>query len=237
MTQAETWTTDLPPQLAITGQVVNVRGQPAMGVSVAVGPFSGTTDGNGNFALAVTPGTYDVLAAGHLVLHSRAFSGNTALALLQPPATNAVTNGDFEAGLTDWTQGGSCPLAVEVQPESVDHVLRLAAAFVANPGVPGEENSPGGNSTVSQNLHVPAGQPHLALRYRVDSQETAAGHDRFEIIVIKNGQPSYLHVRETASPWTYLSFDLSAFAGSDVTLILNVSNPHRTGQRASISTR
>jgi hypothetical protein len=229
VTQAETWTTDQPPQLAVMGQVTNVRGQPAAGVSVAIGSASGTTDGSGNFALAVTPGTYDVLVAGQVVIHGRTFSADTMLALLQPPASNAVTNGDFEAGLTGWTFGGSCPVAVEVQPGSGDHALHLATSFVANPGVPGEENSPGGNSTVSQNLHVPAGQPYLALRYRVDSQETSTGHDKFEVIVIKNNQPSYLQVRETAIPWTTFSVDLSAFAGSDVTLIFNVyqSSPNR----------
>jgi hypothetical protein len=227
--EAETWTTDQPPQLAVTGQVTNVRGQPAAGVNVAIGSVNGSTDGSGNFALVVTPGTYDVRLAGQVVIHNRAFSADTALAMLLPPASTAVTNGDFEAGLTGWTFGATCPVAVEVQPGSEDHALHLATSFVPNPGVPGEENSSGGNSTVFQNLHVPAGQPYLALRYRLESQEMAAGHDKFEVIVIKNNQPSYLHVRETAISWSTLALDLSAFAGSDVTLIFNVyqSSPNR----------
>ena len=227
--QAETWTTDQVPQVTVNGTVMDVSGQPVVAVPVTVGSMTASTGSAGQFALQVTAGKWDVQVAGQVVIHGQTFSQDTTLALLRPPADDAVANGDFEAGLDGWQAGGSCPLAVELQSGSDDHALHLATAFVANPGVPGEEGSDGGNSTLSQQIQVPAGHPYLALRYRFESQETTAGHDRFEIIVIHGGQADYLHVQQAPVDWRYITFDMGAHAGSSVTLVLNVyqSSPYR----------
>ena len=143
---------------------------------------------------------------------------------------NAVVNGDFEDGQAGWTVGGSSPSAVEQQPGTSDHALRLATAFVANPGVPGAEGSDGGNSTWSQSVQIPPGHPFLALAYRVESGESGGDHDKFEVIVAAEGRsPDYLIVQHTSSDWQYRFFDLSAYAGQNATLILNVyeTSPHR----------
>jgi hypothetical protein len=218
--QAETEITD---QIAVTGTVVNVRGVPVGGVPVSIGSATSTTDDSGAFAMQVKQGTWDVKVGDVVVNHQRSFQDNAELQLLYAPAGNAVANGDFEAGLSGWTTGGSSPLAVEQQPGTGDHALHLATGFVPNPGVPGEGGSDGGNSTVYQRLAVPSGHPFLAFAYRVDSQETEAGHDWFEVIIAKEGQPANFVLRQdTSQNWRYHFVDLWQYAGGEITLNFNV---------------
>lgn len=234
--QAETRTSGEPAaQVAVGGQVVNLRNLPAAGVGVAIGGAGATTDAAGQFSLSAPSGQWDVLAGGQVVIHGQQFTSATALALLLRPSANAAANGDFEAGLNGWQQSGSSPRAIELQPGTQDHVLHLATSFVPDPTVGGEEGSFGGNSTVSQVVHVPAGSPFLAFRYKVDSQETTTGHDHFEVLVVRsNNQADSLYLQPNtsqspASDWRYLSRSLANYAGSDVTLIFNLyeSSPYR----------
>jgi hypothetical protein len=222
--QAETTVSGTVTLYTISGQVIDAMGAGAAGATVGVGGVTATTDAGGHFSLQVPAGQYDVQVAGQTVIHGQQVSSNLALSLLKPPSTNAVTNGDFESGQTAWQKGGSSSLAVEMLPGTSDHALHLAADFVANPGVPGEPV--GGNSTVTQQIQVPAGQPWLALRYRVNSQETTAGHDKFEIIVIHRvgtqDVPDYLLTQETSAGWGFFTHALSAYAGQTVTLVFNV---------------
>ena len=146
------------------------------------------------------------------------------------PGGNSVVNGDFESGQAGWNLSGSSPSGVEQQPGTNDRALRLATAFVPNPGVPGAEGSDGGNSTWSQTVEIPGGRPFLALAYRVESQEGDEGQDKFELILVReNHPPVYLLVQQSSSEWQYRFFDLSAYAGQQATLILNVyeSSPYR----------
>jgi hypothetical protein len=98
----------------------------------------------------------------------------------------------------------------------------------------------GGNSAISQQLTVPAGKPsitatasRLALLYKVESAETDGGngscddstilHDKFEMIIEKNGDLEQIHCQEVASDWQYAFFDLSAYAAEEITLSFNHS--------------
>ncbi len=147
-----------------------------------------------------------------------------------PARPNGVRNGDFEAGLNEWQSTGTSPLAVEQQANTGDHALRLATEFVPDQGVPGEEGSAGSNSTLSQRVVVPNGQPYLAFAYRVESGESQPGHDKFEVILAGDGQaPTYLYTQEIGSDWRYRFIDLQAFAGQEASLIFNVyqSSPQR----------
>ncbi|HYN90256.1 MAG TPA: glycosyl hydrolase, partial [Ardenticatenaceae bacterium] len=154
--QAETLVGDGTRTTQVSGQVFDIRGQPAAGARFAIGPASGVADANGHFSLPVLMGRHDVLVNGQVVRNGQLFlDENVNLALLKPPAANAVHNGDFEAGLTGWSVSGSSPVGVEQLPRQRDEYLRLAAGFVPNPGVPGEGGD-GGNSTVSQRVRVPA---------------------------------------------------------------------------------
>ena len=153
-----------------------------------------------------------------------------------PPTTNAVTNGSFEASnpLTGWQSSGSSPVGIEQIGFTEENVLQLATTFIADPFVPGNNGAgSGGNSTISQRLTVPTGNPHLAFAYQVESAENDGGigscanvtvyHDKFEVIIVPDGQaPVYIHCQETASDWQYRFLDLANFAGQPVTLIFNL---------------
>ncbi len=226
---AQTDIVDAPPVVSVTGRVRRVNGAAAAGVAVAVGGVAGTTGAGGDFSLAVPPGTWNVQVAGQTVINGQAIGANTALDLLLPAAGNTVGNSGFAAGLTGWQQMGSSPLAVEALPGSSEPALHLATGFVANPPVPGEEGSTGGNSTVYQNVNVPAGQPYLAMMLRIDSAETSAGHDWFEVLVGFQGQNTQMLKFSTGRANAPVFVPMSAYAGRSVTLYLNVyqSSPNR----------
>ena len=229
---AQAWTEigEPPTHAQVTGRVIDPSGQGVFSVTVSIGAVMTTTDASGDFKLAVPFGVWDVTVEGRMVSRARSFAEESLLLLVHAPGGNAVVNGDFENGETGWTIGGSSPSAVEQQPGTSDHALRLATTFIANPGVPGGEGSDGGNSTWSQSMQIPTGHPFLALAYRVESQESSADHDKFEAIVVAENQPPvYLIVQPTSSDWQYRFFDLSAYAGQSATLILNVyeTSPNR----------
>ncbi|MCB0116419.1 MAG: hypothetical protein KDD84_20115, partial [Caldilineaceae bacterium] len=173
--------TTVRDKVSVQGTVIDPRGAPVVNAQIQIADQATHTDEDGAFALDVPIGQWDILVAGQIVHRGRSFQGTTQLLLLHATAGNAIVNGDFEDGLTGWQVSGSAPQAVQQQPETGDHALRLATSFVANPGVPGEDGSEGGNSTISQQITVPGGQPYLALAYRFESQETDPGHDRFEV--------------------------------------------------------
>lgn len=218
------------PMAQVSGRVINPAGQAVISATVAVGPITTTTGLDGEFQLRVAQGVWDVTVNGWLANRGRAFDGDALLLLLYAPGGNRVRNGDFESGVEGWTISGSSPSAVEQQPGTSDHALRLATAFAPNPGVPGAEGSDGGNSTWSQGVEIPTEQPYLALAFRVESQEVGDEHDKFEVILAPEDQPpAYLLTRQRSSDWQYRFFDLSAWAGQRATLILNVyeTSPHR----------
>lgn len=241
---AETLVADETTMMLAYGIVRNVRGQLVPSAPVNVGPMSTLSTWNGQFGIGVPVGQWDVRVNGQTVIEGQNHIQTNFFDLLLPPANNAVTNGWFEqtdgsGTINGWSKGGSSPLAAEEQAGTRDNVLRLATGFVADPFVPGTEGSNGGNSTISQNLTVPAGTPYLAFRWRVDTEETDANngecnnpnnlHDKFEIIVIADNQPHYLHCQETAQEWYNGFIDMSVFAGQNVTLIFNLyeSSPNR----------
>ncbi|MFZ1757386.1 MAG: carboxypeptidase-like regulatory domain-containing protein [Caldilineaceae bacterium] len=228
--QARTTIDEPPTHAAVAGRVIDPAGQGVFSVSVAIGGVTTTTDANGDFQLDIPFGTWDVAVEGRVINRARSFAQDSQLLLVHAPGGNAVVNGDFESEGMAWQIGGSSPSAVEQQPGTSDHALRLATNFVPNPGVPGAEGSDGGNSTWSQQVQVPAGRPFLALAYRVEGQESSTDHDKFEVIVAaENRSPEYLLTQHTGSDWRYRFFDLSAFAGQRATLILNVyeTSPNR----------
>jgi len=228
--QTETEISKPPTRAAVSGRVINPEGQGVISATVAVGPVNTVTDQAGNFQLSVPFGVWDVAVNGRVINRGRSFGTDALLLLLHVVGGNSVVNGDFESGQTGWTQSGSSPSGVEQQPGTDDHALRLATAFVPNSGVPGTEGSDGGNSTWSQSFQIPGGRPFLALAYRVESQEGENGQDKFEVILVReNHPPDYLLVQTHGSEWQYRFFDLSAYAGQQATLILNVyeSSPYR----------
>lgn len=217
-------------EIDVSGRVLDPRGDPVAGVTVRIGETSAVSDDAGHFAMIVTRGAWDVYVADQRVNRQRDFQQAAQLLLLYSPAPNAVSNGDFEEDLTGWTTGGSVPPITRQQPDTDDHALHLATTFVPNPGVPGEEGSEGGNSTVFQRVQVPTGHPYLAFAYMVETQESEPGHDKFEVIVAQEGRAAdYVLVQWQSTAWRYQFLDMNRYAGQEIQLTFNVyqTSPNR----------
>ncbi|MCB9175641.1 MAG: hypothetical protein H6648_00670 [Caldilineae bacterium] len=155
-----------------------------------------------------------------------------------PYAPNAIVNADFEAAdaLTSWRLSGSAP-ARAAGPDAAFSgraAAVLGAAFVGQPELGG-----GGNSTLSQVLRLPMGSPTFSGRYRIDGRLNcdATGcrrRDRLEVIVVddeRSDRPASYLTRErplaedTGSSWRSFDYDLSAWSGRRVEIILNLFQP------------
>lgn len=241
---AETLVADETTMMFAYGIIRNVRGQFTPATQITVGPMNTLSSWNGQFGIGVPVGQWDVKVNGQTVIEGQNHIQSNFFDLLLPPANNAIANGWFEqtdgaGNINAWSKSGSSPLGVELLPGTQDNVLHLATGFVPGTGVPGTEGSAGGNSTISQNITIPAGTPYLAFRWRVDTGETDGGngscsnpnvlHDKFEIIIIANNQPHYIHCQETGQEWANGFINVSQFAGQPVTLIFNLyeSSPNR----------
>jgi hypothetical protein len=213
---AETQAVDL---VSVSGQVIDLRGQPVPWVVVRIGDVQTQTDTAGRFGLTVLGGAWNIEVGGQIVHRGRTFAGSAQLLLLYSARPNALENGDFEEDLSDWQSTGGSPAVVEQQPGTQDRALRLAASV----GDPDQEGSEERTSSVSQLLVVPEGQPYLAFAYKVESQEQQSGHDRFEVILAIEGKdPERIYLRELSSNWRYRHLDLSKYAGERATLIFTL---------------
>lgn len=247
---AETRVGDSAASVRVSGQVRTLRGLPASWAFVAIGPAGTFADATGHFGFEVPLGRWDVRVQHQRQIVGRLFLTEQTLDLVLSPLSNPLLNGDFEAadetGLSGWEPSGSSPVGREAQPSSQDHALRLATAFVPSAGVPGEGGD-GGNATISQEVTVPASAPHLAFFYQVESEETDGGngscsqpgvfHDKFEVIVVRDGVPAYLHCQEVGSAWQPAFLDLSAYAGQTVRLIFNVYESSATRRTSALVDR
>ncbi|MBA3533145.1 MAG: hypothetical protein H0T73_14595 [Ardenticatenales bacterium] len=226
---AETLVGDGAQRVRVTGQVLTMSGQPAAGALLSIGAAGAFADGAGHFDFPLSVGRWDVAVQGQVLSHGESFLSDRALTLRLPPLSNVIDNGDFETALAGWTVGGTSPVGIEERGGTRDHALRLASAFVPAPGVPGEEGSAGGNATISRQVQLPLGSPHLSFYYRVESDDSAPDQDKVEVIVARDTLVDYVYMQQESSDWGYRSLDLSAHAGQSVTLIFNVyeSSPQR----------
>ncbi|MGB0385615.1 MAG: hypothetical protein ACPGWR_12410 [Ardenticatenaceae bacterium] len=227
----------------INGQVQDMKGDPAPWALVSIGQAGLFANETGHFTVTVPVGEWDMKVQNKMQRRGLIFHQDATYSLLLPPNNNPVVNGTFEQksllGIFGWEEDGPSLFRLEQVPLSQDHYVRLASTFVPDPDVPGNQGSNGSNSTIWQTLTVPAGKPTLALIYQVESAETGDGkgacqdsdilHDKFEIIVEQDGQQQHIHCQETSSDWQYGFFDLSAYAGQQITLIFNVyeTSPNR----------
>lgn len=246
----ETRVGDSVASVRVSGQVHTLNGQPAPWALVAIGPAGTFADATGHFAFEVPVGRWDVRVQHRRQIVGRLFLATQTFDLVLHPATNPLFNGDFEVpdqtGLSGWEPSGSSPVGREPYPSTQDHALRLATAFAPSPEVPGDGGN-GGNATISQEVTVPTGVPHLAFFYQVESEETDGGngscsqpgtlHDKFEVIVVRDGVPEYLLCQEGSSTWQPAFLDLSAYAGQTVRLIFNLYESSATRRTSALVDR
>lgn len=137
-----------------------------------------------------------------------------------------IINGTFASGADGWLSMGSTPPVID-SGCSKGNCLVLGKGFIADPN---PDMNGAGNSTAYQDIHLDPvmAQPTLRLQYKLQSDETVQGNDWFEVIVVDQdagSTASYLIPAGTlykTSPWTPVSFDLSAWRGHNVRIALNV---------------
>ena len=210
----------------VRGEVRNMLGHRLPNVPFTIGSVLVVSDMTGRFDLWIPKGQADVTLDGRVLHRGMQFTQETHLVLVVKPQSNAVVNGDFEGGISNWQVGGNGLVAPEERP-GYGRVLRVATGYQAQP----ELAEGGGNSTISQAVTVPPGNPHLTFVYQVDTEEApASSRDQFEVIVAAEGQPANYVYREKAQVgWGIRSIDLTQYANQRVQLIFNVyqSSPER----------
>ena len=212
----------------LRGRVADAAGLSIPGATVtltsgATGPnnaLTATADSLGQFSFANLPDgplTLSASASGYGVWPARAVTGSETVELRLPPAPSAVTNGGFEGSLGGWSLSGSTtPLATAGLSQAG---VGLGDQFRPDPG------QAWGNSTLSQTVTVgDQDGVGLGFAYRLETAETAAGADFFEVLVIDGGQRTDLLPRywRASADWAYLWLDLGRWRGRTVTLIFNV---------------
>jgi len=139
-----------------------------------------------------------------------------------------VANGTFASGADGWLSMGSTPPLIATDcPKG--NCLVLGSGFIPDPN---PDMAGAGNSTAFQDLYLDpvVARPTLRFQYRIQSAETTAGNDWFEVIVVDRNasgddKATYLIPVRTlykSSSWTPASFDLSAWRGRDIRLMFNV---------------
>lgn len=226
-----------PDMVRVWGQVRDMTSRPLPYLPFSIGSVRGVTDPTGHYNLWVKKGQYDVAVDSRVFYQGYGFSEETHLSLVVPPASTAnvpVRNGGFDAGTDGWSVGGNAMVGTVDRP-NYGRVLHLGTRFEAQPGVEGEDGSSGANSTISQEVTLPQGNPNLTFAYRVQTEETTqrATGDKLEVIIYynDNGQVKarYLYTEQRSLPWLYYFYNLSEWAGQRVTIVFNLyqSSPNR----------
>jgi hypothetical protein len=127
-----------------------------------------------------------------------------------PPPGDAITNGDFEAGLTGWTAKRATAVASPVHGGT--GAARLG-------GINGTKDK------LSQAVSVPTGG-QLSLYALVSGSDTTTG-DKLQVRVVDSSGKTHTVASLTSAAshdaWQLLQADLSPYAGQTVTLLLQVS--------------
>lgn len=135
--------------------------------------------------------------------------------------TDKLTNGDFEAGVSSWQEASTHGYPLICDSTRCDaNLTPHSGAYVAWLGGAHSEVS-----EVRQSVHLPSGQrATLRYWYRINSRDHC-GYDIGTVAVIVNGVRdtlmSYdLCTDEETNGWVMATLDLSQYAGSQITLVL-----------------
>jgi hypothetical protein len=152
-------------------------------------------------------------------------------------APNALVNGGFEAGIAGWTVAGDLP------PLSSRAALAGSGSAVLGEGSStGSGPASSANSLLHQDVVVPGRSPTLSLRYLFDSRQVCDADgcrhvDRIHVRVVDLDDPAQpvTHltgpdgVREPSPSWAHAAFDLDAFAGHRIRLVVELEKATADG--------
>ena len=158
---------------------------------------------------------------GLALLCSLVFFGRGTVA---SEAIELITNGGFETGdWTGWTHGGVLEQSITTR----DPHTGQYAALLGDPNH-GNTNVPLGSNWCSQTFNVPSGGPTaLSFWYRIETYD-GGSHDYFEVLIV-DSEGSYSILQDAGTGewgtyqdlgWKSVSYDMTGFAGSAVSLEL-----------------
>ena len=201
---------------------LSVSGAPT-GSTASLSPSSVSSGGSSVLALSAgsaAAGTYSLTITGQ----SAALSHPAALSWTISGGTGggSVVNGGFETGsgsLTGWTSTGQTSVA-----SGGAH----GGTYAAQVGSP----SPSTDSSIAQQLSLPAGSPKLTFWYKVVCPDSVQ-YD-WASATVKSASGAVLttplaNTCNNAGSWVQVSTDLTAFAGQTVTLSFNNHDDNYAG--------
>ena len=201
----------------VSGQVINNRGEPVFNATVTASPSAmntARTDAKGVYSFTFSPGpvtsyTFNASRIGYGALLPRtgvqiATATAEQLDFVLPPKQDAVLNGGWEGGTTNWQLNAIPEFSVEVTgaaAHSGASGLRMTAASL--PGDP--------VWLASQSIDLPAGMPALTLSWLYRGAGLVVG-------VTDGVTENTWRAPTPAEQWTHGWMDLGGFGGKTVTV-------------------
>ncbi|OIO86699.1 MAG: hypothetical protein AUK02_05730 [Anaerolineae bacterium CG2_30_58_95] len=130
-----------------------------------------------------------------------------------PPPGDGIVNGDFESGLTGWTEYSTHGWPIIVNSFSPNSVTAHSGSYAAWLGGSNDEIS-----YIQQQVTISSGAPYLVYWQWIGSDDVC-GSDIGEVLVNGSVVDVYnLCTENNTGGWVTHSVDLSAYAGQSVTL-------------------
>lgn len=145
----------------------------------------------------------------------------TATATALPSWATSITNGDFEAGLTGWSESSSLGYTIIATNSTVAQYPRSGRYFAWMGGADDE------TSVIQSSITIPAEASYLRLYTASQSEATVCGAGGDSAVIRINGVDveTIPLCFATNTPFGYvpLSYDVSALRGQTVTLRITVT--------------